>query len=132
MMEPMLAEFAALTASVSYQAPRIPLVSGLTGQSVTNEVMDPNYWVRHVREPVRFADAVTSLRLAGAATFVEVGPTAALTPMASPGAGEVWLPVMRRDRDESATLIAALAGVHVRGGVVDWAAFYAGDRKSVV
>ena len=64
-MEPMLAGFARVLESVSYAAPRIPLVSGLTGQPATVDVTEPGYWVRHAREAVRFADAVAAMREAG-------------------------------------------------------------------
>ena len=42
-------------ATVRYRAPRCPLVSNVTGGAGTREVATPDYWVRHVREPVRFA-----------------------------------------------------------------------------
>ena len=91
LMDPMLAGFAAVTASVAYAEPRVPLVSALTGALVGGEVTDPGYWVRHVREPVRFADAVAALRAAGVRTFVEVGPDpvlSALGPQAAEGGAE--------------------------------------------
>jgi acyl transferase domain-containing protein len=126
LMEPMLTGFAEVLASVSYAAPRIPLVSGLTGGPVTAEVTEPGYWVRHVRAAVRFADAVAAMRLAGVATFVEVGPDGVLSGLgpqsASPGHDEAWLPALRKDRDEQAALLTAVAGVHVRGGAADLAA----------
>ena len=80
-------------------------MSALTGALVSGEVADPGYWVRHVREPVRFADAVAALRAAGVRTFVEVGPDAVLSAAgrAGTGAAEVWLPVLRRGRDEPRT-----------------------------
>ncbi|MYW21770.1 acyltransferase domain-containing protein, partial [Streptomyces sp. SID2955] len=62
LMEPMLAEFHEIAASLSYGTPRIPLVSALTGApAAPDELSAPGYWVRHAREAVRFADAVTAL-----------------------------------------------------------------------
>ncbi|SEC54765.1 polyketide synthase 12 [Amycolatopsis tolypomycina] len=123
LMEPMLAEFGEVTASVTYHEPRLPLVAGA--------VTDPAYWVRHVREPVRFGDMVESLRSHGVRTFVEIGPDAALTPMVVPADGEVWLPALRRNRPEPVTVTSALAGLHVRGRTVSWAGFFdgAGARR---
>ncbi|GAA5079919.1 hypothetical protein GCM10023259_086600 [Thermocatellispora tengchongensis] len=137
LMEPMLAEFAKVTASVSYAPPRIPLVSTMTGASVTTEVTDPEYWVRQVREPVRFADAVTGLRQAGVRTFVEIGPDAVLSALGPETATaadgpvaadtEAWIPALRRDQDEPATLVAAVGRLYARGGTADWSRFYAGS-----
>nr|WP_285620553.1 type I polyketide synthase [Kineosporia sp. NBRC 101677] len=128
LMEPMLAEFAKVTRSVSYAVPRIPLVSTLTGEPVTGAVLEPGYWVRQVREAVRFDDAVNALRESGVRTFVELGPDGVLTGLGSQteAEGELWVPTLRRDRDEAMTLLSALAHVHVRGGDVDWASVFAG------
>ncbi|HEY1971662.1 MAG TPA: SDR family NAD(P)-dependent oxidoreductase, partial [Pseudonocardia sp.] len=135
LMEPMLAEFAEVTASVSYGRPRIPLVSTVTGTPVTEEATDPEYWVRQVREPVRFADAVASLRRAGIRTFIEIGPDAVLSALgpeigaADPepaSSTEAWIPTLRRDRDEPATLVTAIGQLHTRGGTLDWSHFYVG------
>ncbi|HTF55437.1 MAG TPA: SDR family NAD(P)-dependent oxidoreductase, partial [Pseudonocardia sp.] len=130
LMEPMLAEFATVAASVSYARPRIPLVSTVTGRPATDELLDPGYWVRQVREPVRFADALTALRDSGVRTFVEIGPDAVLTALGAqttPGeSSEVWLPALRRDRDEAHTLVSAVGQLGTLGGGVDWSRFYAG------
>ncbi|MFB9467849.1 acyltransferase domain-containing protein, partial [Streptomyces cinereospinus] len=82
LMEPMLAGFAEVAAQLDYGIPRIPVVSTLTGRPVTEELQDPRYWVRQVREPVRFADAVTALAEQGVGRFLEVGPDTVLAAMA--------------------------------------------------
>jgi len=87
---------------------------------------DAEYWVRHVRDAVRFADDITTLTDAGVTTFVELGPDAVLTGMAGEWADGVFLPSLRREHDEETTVVAALAGVHVHGGTVGWPDFFAG------
>ncbi|GAA2480555.1 hypothetical protein GCM10010276_16600 [Streptomyces longisporus] len=135
LMEPMLEEFGRVVASTRLCEPRLGLVSGLTGALVSGEVTDPGYWVRHVREAVRFADAVVSLRGVGVRTFVEVGPDGVLSGLGpqvgESGGGEVWLPVMRRGRDEVRAALTALAGVAVRGGAVRWEGVYGEGRRRV-
>jgi len=41
--------------------------------------------------------------------------------------GVAWLPAMRADRGEEQSLVGAVAGLHVRGAAVDWAAFWSGS-----
>ncbi|MFD0278332.1 SDR family NAD(P)-dependent oxidoreductase [Kitasatospora sp. NPDC127111] len=133
LMEPMLAEFARVVASVSYRTPRLAMVSALTGQPVSDEVTDPSYWVKHVREAVRFCDAANALRTAGVRTFIEIGPDGILSGMGpqtradaeGEGTEEVWLPLLRRGRDEPRALLTALAKAFVRGVPVGWDKLYA-------
>ncbi|WP_345006531.1 acyltransferase domain-containing protein, partial [Streptosporangium album] len=79
LMEPMLAEFALVAEGVSYASPVVPVVSNVTGRLV--EVFSSEYWVRHVREAVRFCDGVRFLEEQGVTRFVELGPDAVLTGM---------------------------------------------------
>ncbi|MBX7475409.1 polyketide synthase dehydratase domain-containing protein, partial [Streptomyces sp. MAG02] len=128
LMDPMLDGFRAVVADLSYGEPVIPIVSTLTGLPVgEGEMADPDYWVRHVREPVRFADAVKTLAGQGVTTYLEIGPDAVLTAMGQRCVeGAVFVPVLRRGRPEGVEAVSALSAVAVRGGTVDWAAFYAG------
>ncbi|WP_316524370.1 type I polyketide synthase [Kitasatospora brasiliensis] len=128
LMEPMLAEFREIAAGLEYHPPRIAIVSTLTGaQAAEQELCSPEYWVRHVREAVRFADGVRALAEAGARRFVEVGPGGVLTALAAEtlaegqGDGAALIPLLRKDRQESAAVLTALGALHVHGAEVDWA-----------
>ncbi|MFD9870709.1 type I polyketide synthase, partial [Streptomyces niveus] len=127
LMEPMLAAFEDVANSVTHHRPRLPVVSALTGApAAEDDLRSAAYWVRHAREAVRFHDAVRGLEEAGVRRFLEVGPGAALTPMAlgsltGDGGDSLVVPVLRKDRDEPSSVVAALAALHVRGGDVDWA-----------
>ncbi|GLX40380.1 hypothetical protein Sros01_64530 [Streptomyces roseochromogenus] len=116
LMDPILAEFRRVAAGLEL---REPALAGLPA-----EVVDPEYWVRHVRQPVRFADAVARAREAGAVRWLEVGPGGVLTALAQrivPDAeDQVFAAALRADRPETESLLVALAHVHVDGGTVDW------------
>ncbi|MFJ2095326.1 beta-ketoacyl synthase N-terminal-like domain-containing protein [Streptomyces sp. NPDC087901] len=132
LMEPMLADFARAAAGMTVTEPSVPLISTLTGRAVTAaDLADPAHWVSHVREAVRFADAVRTLDEAGVTTYLEIGPDAALAALGPACLPETttaaFLPLSRRDRDEAAELVGALALAHVRHVPVDWAEFFAGS-----
>ncbi|NUT97558.1 MAG: SDR family NAD(P)-dependent oxidoreductase, partial [Saccharothrix sp.] len=120
LMDPMLDGFRDVVAGLSMREARIPVVSTLTGGV---SVFSPEHWVRHAREAVRFHDAVTTLEGLGARTFLEVGPSAALSAL-----GE-FVPVLRRERDDEETLLRALVELDGRGVDVDWDRVYEGRPK---
>ncbi|MFD4778259.1 SDR family NAD(P)-dependent oxidoreductase, partial [Streptomyces sp. NPDC058427] len=129
LMEPMLDAFRSVAESLSYKAPRIAVVSNLTGApAAAEELCTPDYWVRHVREAVRFADGVRALAERGVTTFLELGPDGVLSAMAQESAreGAFTVPVLRKDRGEETTLVSALGRLHVHGVRVDWPQFFAG------
>ncbi|GAA3548167.1 hypothetical protein GCM10022222_34700 [Amycolatopsis ultiminotia] len=126
LMEPMLAEFREVAESITYARPSITVVSSVTGTEVDEELADPQYWVRNVREPVQFADAVRSLAAEGVRRFLELGPDGPLTAVVPQSADDaVAVPAQRRDVPEDVALVTALATLHVRGVVPDWAAHFA-------
>jgi len=121
LMEPMLAEFAAALEGISFDAPTIPIVSTLESDGR----FDAGYWVRQVREPVRFADAVSSLP--GVTRVVEIGPDGSLCAAVQETLPDgVAVPVLRKERKEEETAVRALATLFTAGHAVDWAALFAG------
>ncbi|MGV2922364.1 acyltransferase domain-containing protein, partial [Streptomyces alfalfae] len=128
LMDPMLDDFRRVLEEVSYEAPSIPVVSTLTGGHATaDELTSPEYWVRHVRESVRFADAVGTLTDEGVTTFVEVGPGGTLSALGQESAPDAaFVPALRGDRTEAVAATTAVGQLYARGVEVDWEAFLAG------
>ncbi|NNG85370.1 SDR family NAD(P)-dependent oxidoreductase, partial [Streptomyces cacaoi] len=129
LMEPMLEDFHRAIEGLDFQAPAVPVVSNVTGEMATaEELRSPDYWVRHVREAVRFADGVRALHAEGATYFVELGPDGTLSALARVSLPEeaVLVPVLRKDRPEELSAVTALARLFTEGGNPDWTAFYAG------
>ncbi|WP_327095841.1 type I polyketide synthase [Nocardia vinacea] len=130
-MEPMLAEFEALAAEVTFNAPRIPLVSNISGRIAGAEILDPGYWVSQVRAAVRFAPGVETLVASGVRRFLEVGPDAVLAAMtrhtlpAEVEARSVVAAAGRRDHDEVEQFLTMLGQAHTAGLAVDWNPLFA-------
>ncbi|MFD7447057.1 SDR family NAD(P)-dependent oxidoreductase, partial [Streptomyces sp. NPDC059909] len=132
-MDGMLHDFRTTAASLTFHAPKIPIVSNVTGGPGDPALLtNAEYWVRHVREPVRFADGVAALEAAGVTTFVELGPDAVLSALVqeslsaeSPDAAAVAL--LRRNRPEAASVTTGLGQLHNRGVAVDWEAYFSGS-----
>ncbi|PRP97904.1 Phenolphthiocerol synthesis polyketide synthase type I Pks15/1 [Enhygromyxa salina] len=138
-MDAMLADFAEVAASVSFNPPRIPIVSNVSGQLATEgELCDPDYWVRQARSAVRFVDGVRVLEGLGVGAWLELGPQGVLSSMVAgclsdQGQDHVaLLPALRRDRPEPETLALALGGLHCRGLDVDWGAYFEAFDAQVV
>ncbi|MEV6569432.1 type I polyketide synthase, partial [Streptomyces kronopolitis] len=132
LMEPMLDEFRTVAESVSYAEPRIPVVSNVTGTLATSqELTSPAYWVRHVREAVRFADGIGWLAEHEVTRFLEIGPDGTLTAMAQgcldgdTDADQVVIPTLRGDdRGEISALLTAAGRAFAHGTTIDWPALF--------
>ncbi|MER6100274.1 type I polyketide synthase [Streptomyces sp. NPDC001728] len=119
-----LEEFRRAVAALSFKPPVIPLVSNLTGRPASaEELADPDHWVRHVREAVRFHPGVRHLEDEGVRLYVELGPDGVLAALAAQSLREeppVLVPALRGDRPEPRTLLSALGLAWAHGGPVDW------------
>ncbi|MDH6229428.1 type I polyketide synthase, partial [Streptomyces sp. MJP52] len=128
-MEPMLDEFRQVLQAATFHAPRIPIVSNLTGAVAGEELLTADYWVDHVRRAVRFADGIRHLDAQGVTTYLELGPGGVLSAMAQETTTEAaFVPALRKNRPEADAVVTALAELHTHGTTVDWTAYFAGTN----
>ena len=137
LMDGMLEEFGEIARSITYGTPAIPVVSNVTGRLAEDgQLSSPEYWVRHVRQAVRFGEGIAALEAVGVRRFVEVGPGGVLaalgTSCVSPESGAVFVPLLRKDRGEAASVMAGAGRLHAEGGTVDWTAVFEGRGGRLV
>ncbi|MFC6084167.1 type I polyketide synthase [Sphaerisporangium aureirubrum] len=125
-MDPILARFREVAERITFSAPRLPLVSNVSGGLAGDEIRDPGYWAEHIRRAVRFRDGVAALRSLGVTDYLEAGPGGALTSLAldtlSSGGNLVVTAASRGGRPEPLAFRTALAELHTAGVTVDWRA----------
>jgi acyl transferase domain-containing protein/acyl carrier protein len=128
LMEPMLAEFAAVARSVTYHPPKLPLLANATGDKIGAEIATADYWVQQIRRPVRFAAAMQTLARLGTQICLEIGAKPTLLHLGReclPDAEITWLPSLRSvtppatDTDWH-TLLTSLAHLDAQGVPIDW------------
>ncbi|MGW5868998.1 type I polyketide synthase [Streptomyces sp. NPDC055239] len=120
-------EFHAIAAPLSFAAPRIPIISNVTGRVLTaDEASSPDYWAAHIGKPVQFYNGIRYLHTEGVNQYLEVGPDAVLSAMAQEAlAGQPAAPLtiatQRRGQPQTGTLATAVAEAHVTGMTkVNW------------
>ncbi|MCW2869729.1 type I polyketide synthase, partial [Actinacidiphila oryziradicis] len=132
-MDAVLDDFRSVADAVDLAEPRVPVISNVTGRpAAAAELGNPDYWVRHIREAVRFHDGVRALHDLGVTAYLELGPDAVLTALTQASLDDAAAPravvaALRADRPEEQTFTDALARLHVHGTPVDWTAAFAGQ-----
>ncbi|MGW1274425.1 acyltransferase domain-containing protein, partial [Streptomyces sp. NPDC002491] len=137
LMDPALDDFRAVAAGIAYDEPTLSVVSARTGEPAPVGLLtDPEHWVRHLREPVRFHDCVTRLHGLGVRRFLEVGPNGSLTALAETALAEtesdtadtVFTAAVLRDEPETGGLLRAVGALFAYGAEPDWTAILPGAR----
>ncbi len=134
MMEPILERFAQRVAQVTLHAPRKPYLSNTDGDWIDPvQVVQPQYWVDHLRGTVRFKAGVERL-LADGYLLLEVGPGQVLSTLARRcfGADAGVLATARHPHDkrnDAEVLLQALGGLWLRGCRPRWEALYSGETR---
>jgi acyl transferase domain-containing protein/thioesterase domain-containing protein len=135
LMDPILEPFARRVARVALAAPSIPYVSNLTGTWIrSEEAVDPEYWVRHLRSTVRFSEGLATLLENGKPVFLEVGPGRTLSGLAQqqPARPAAVLQSLGRRSESSReleVLLKSYGHLWVLGCKLDAARFYTGQRR---
>jgi amino acid adenylation domain-containing protein len=152
MLDPMLGQFETHVAKASFRAPKIPYVSSLTGSWVTAETLaKPEYWTRHLRQTVRFADAVATVANAPATILLEIGPAETLVQMmrqivagqstagqatdAKAASTALVFATLAGAKDgvaEDKAMLTALGRLWAAGANPNWQAFHAGEKRKRV
>lgn len=142
MMEPMLAEFTEQVSKLKLNPPRLPFVSNVTGTWITDaEAIDPQYWARHLRRTVRFAQGVKELLQEPGRIFLEVGPGQTLSTLMKQQltgtAAERQLVVStlrapHETKSDVENLLKTLGRLWLAGVSVDWSGFHAQEQRQRV
>ena len=127
-MDPLRAELAEAVASIVPVCGRATMMSTVTGGALDGARFDASYWVRNLRQPVLFAQAIDAILAEGPATFVEIGPHPVLAPaieqaLAVSASGGRVIETMRRAEPERDALLDAAARLYVAGHAPRWDAF---------
>ncbi|MEU0135859.1 type I polyketide synthase, partial [Streptomyces sp. NPDC006296] len=135
-LDGILDDFTDALRGLAFHAPRIPVISNLTGRPATGEQLsDPGHWARQIRGTVRFADGIRTLHDAGVSRYVELGPEPVLTGMAREtlaGQSPAAVSTLRTGRAEVRTLLRALGTLHTTGAGVDWTPLLGAGRRTTL
>jgi myxalamid-type polyketide synthase MxaB len=124
LMEPILDEFERVASTCQFHAPKIPLISNISGQPFPQgQIPDAAYWRKHIRSAVQFAPGIQTLHSQGFDLFLEVGPSPVLINLGKrclPEESGHWAASLRQGQPEALTLRKALGTLYTRGVKVDW------------
>jgi acyl transferase domain-containing protein/surfactin synthase thioesterase subunit/acyl carrier protein len=127
--EPILNDIENVASQIQYKAPRIPLVSNLTGE-LMSAAPDKAYWRRHLREAVRFGEGMLGLAKLECRTFLEIGPHPALLPIAqaclgAKGKSATWIATLNRQKSDVESVTEMLVALYLAGHNINWTAVHA-------
>ncbi|NCS51550.1 MAG: acyltransferase domain-containing protein [Microcystis aeruginosa G13-05] len=125
MMQPILAEFKAIAAKISYKTPQLDWISTVTGEEISQAVTD-DYWCQQVRQCVQFAPAIETLASQGYNLFIEIGSHPILTRLGQKTLANpdyLWLSSLQRGQDDWQILLQSVAKLAVSGVNIDWNGF---------
>jgi amino acid adenylation domain-containing protein len=138
MMDPVVEPFAELVRAARPAPPRIPIFSTATGALLTAEqAVDPLYWARHLRVPVRFTEALRALWGDPSRIVLEVGPRGTSATLArqivTDRAGQIAIASLEdRPGTEWPSLLRALGQMWLAGASIDWEGVQSIGRRRLV
>lgn len=136
LIDPMLDAFEREAAAATFSAPRLRLVSNLTGKlAKSEEIARARYWREHVREAVRFGDGLDALAALKLDAYVEIGPHPTLLSFAGTadgGEGPALVVSLRKGKPDWEQMLGAVASLYLAGAKVDWNGVEQGRRPRLI
>ncbi len=137
-MDPLRQELLERMAAIRPTGSSVPIYSTVTGAPIDGRELGASYWVRNLRQPVLFADAVQRLIQDGNVLFIELSPHPILVPFVdamlregdTSGRGLV-VPSLLRDQEEWHCLLSSLGALSTRVDRVDWLRLHPHKRRRV-
>ncbi|HEY9335285.1 MAG TPA: acyltransferase domain-containing protein, partial [Kribbella sp.] len=126
LVDPILSDFAEIVREITLKPLRTPMVSSWSGDLLeSGTVLDGDYLVGQLRQPVLFGDAVEAVTAAGCRRFLELGPDAVLSPAGRRIApNSTWIPAQRLGQDPVLATMNGLAELYEQGTEIAWAKVY--------
>jgi phthiocerol/phenolphthiocerol synthesis type-I polyketide synthase E len=133
LMEQAAARFREVCRKAQFQPPKIQYVSNVSGTWIRDsEATDPEYWVRHLRQTVRFSDGLSAIMAQQPAALLEVGPGQTLGRLARVqlrGNAQLALASLHPQEPEQQFLRRSLARLWLKGAPVDWQGYYRAEKR---
>ncbi len=126
LMDPVLPDFERILAQIDLKQPQIPLISNLTGERASSEIITPKYWCRQLRQPVQFSTGINTLYRQGYDVFLEIGAKPTLIQMGRnclPENKGLWFPSLQPHQENWQSLLFSLSSLYLEGSIVDWKGF---------
>ena len=121
LMQPMVAEFRQVAETITYQVPKIPLVSNLTGQIADTAIASADYWCQHILEPVQFARSLESIDKQNIKILLEIGAKPTLCGIAkSLLENKTLLPSLNPKVQDRVQIFNSLKELYLRGCNINW------------
>lgn len=130
LMEPILAAFEQFAGTIPVAPMQLPVISNVTGKELLQEEITPQYFAKHLRGTVRFADNMQCLsETMGIEIFLECGPNPTLIGLGKQSISNeqaVWAASAKKDAADWDILWAAIRDLSLAGIKLNWQALYAG------
>lgn len=131
LMTPMLADFERVVTGIELKKPTLGVISNLSGKLVTTELTDPQYWVKHISQPVQFQKGIETMAQFAPDLLLEIGPQATLLGMAkgcwpetqSTPSNPLWLASLRRQKADCRQMLESLGAIFTAGYRINWQGF---------
>jgi malonyl CoA-acyl carrier protein transacylase len=130
LMEPMLKPFGEIAKEIAFSPQKLSVISNVSGKPAQGEITTPDYWVTHVRQPVRFAQSMETLKQLGYNIFVEIGPKPVLLGMARQFIKDdaiSWLPSLIQGQSNRKRMLETLGELYIKGVTINWNELYRYD-----